>query len=58
MYSNIARDVSKLISKEVYKCCDDMKSSCFDRTAMKKVSIALGHARIDVVIKLFKINNN
>ena len=54
MYSNIARDVSNLTSKEIYKCREDMKGSCFDRTAMKKVSIALGHSRIDVVTNYLK----
>lgn len=38
MYNSIARDVSMLKLKEVYKCRDDMKDFCFDRTAMKKYS--------------------
>lgn len=54
MYNKIARDVSNLTSKEIYKCRDDMKGRCFDRTAMKKVSVALGHARTDVVTNYLK----
>ena len=54
MYSSIARDVSTLKSKEVYKCRDDMKGRCFDRTTMKKVSVALGHSRVDVVTNYLK----
>lgn len=54
MYNNIARDISTLKSKEVYKCRDDMKGSCFDRVAMKQVSVALGHSRVDVVTNYLK----
>lgn len=43
-----------LKSKEVYKCHDDMKDFCFDRTAMKKVFVALGHSRVDVVTNYLK----
>ena len=35
--------INNMKSKELYKCRDDMKGRCFDRTAMKKVSVALGH---------------
>ena len=43
-----------LNSKEVYKCRDDMKDFCFDRTAMKKVSVTLGYPRVDVVTNYLK----
>lgn len=54
MYNSIARDVSTLKLKEIYKCRDDMKGRCFDRIAMKQVSIALGHSRVDIVTNYLK----
>ena len=49
MYARIARDVTTLPSREVYRCRADMHGEVFDRAALLAVSQQLGHNRINVI---------
>lgn len=49
LYARIARDTSTLPKQELYCCMADMSGVVFDRRAMKTVSVARGHSRLDVV---------
>lgn len=49
LYSSIARDPKTLDPEEVYHCRGDKIGCWYDKIAMKEVSEALGHSRIDVI---------
>lgn len=53
LYAQVARDPTKLARNERYDCRADMAGKSFDRMAMKVVSQALGHSRLDVVTAYF-----
>lgn len=48
-YHMIARDVETIPREERYYCRKDLKGIVYDKRAMKTVSQALGHNRIDVI---------
>lgn len=54
MYRQLARDPVQLPAREVYRCRADRAGVCYDKQAMKAVSLALGHARLDVVTNYIK----
>ena len=49
MYARIARDVTTLPEKELYRCRADMHGEVYDRAALLAVSQQLGHSRINVI---------
>ncbi|MGN0266501.1 MAG: hypothetical protein ACI4D7_02365 [Lachnospiraceae bacterium] len=49
LYKSVARDVTNLPASERYCCRKDRAGDVFDRKAMKIVSQALGHNRIEVI---------
>ena len=49
MYARIARDVTTLPEKELYRCRADMHGEVYDRAALLAVSQQLGHNRINVI---------
>lgn len=53
LYQAEARDVRTLSQEEVYHCRGDMSGQWFDKSAMKTVSEALGHSRIDVIAQSY-----
>ena len=48
-YEQIARPLNSLSRDQIYSCRGDRKGNRYDRQAMKRVSEALGHNRIDVI---------
>lgn len=49
LYNEIARDTATLDRSEVYHCRNDKAGCWYDKEAMKVVSEALGHSRIDII---------
>ena len=49
LYNSLARDVTVLPASERYCCRKDRAGDVFDKKAMKVVSRALGHERIEVI---------
>lgn len=49
LYDWIARPVDDLPAKEVYCCSGDQTGLYYDKAAMRTVSRALGHNRLEVV---------
>ena len=49
LYNSLARDVTVLPASERYCCRKDRAGDVFDKKAMKVVSQALGHERIEVI---------
>lgn len=49
LYDSLARDVQSLPKSEVYHCQGDKRGDWYDKQAMREVSNALGHNRIDVI---------
>lgn len=56
LYKRVARDITTLPEKELYRCRKDKYGIVYDREAMKVVSEALGHNRIDVIAQSY-LNN-
>ncbi len=54
MYSRIARDTDTLPFSERYHCRGDRAGICYDKVAMRQVSAALGHNRLDVMTSYLK----
>ena len=60
-YNNIARPIEQIpydrtnkgsghkYQSQVYSCRSDLKGTKYDKIAMKEVSLALGHSRIDII---------
>ncbi len=49
LYKAIARDVSTIQKKDKYFCRKELAGVVLDKNAMKKVSLALGHNRINII---------
>lgn len=54
LYNQLARNPVELPAAELYRCRADRAGVCYDKVAMKAVSLALGHARLDVVTNYIK----
>lgn len=54
LYDRLARPVKTLPISERYHCRAEKVGVCYDRQAMKQVSIMLGHNRLDVVTSYIK----
>ena len=50
LYEHLARDVSTLPTKELYICRKELSGRKYDNLALKTVSEALGHSRLNVVV--------
>lgn len=49
LYKLYARDINNIPKEDRYHCRKDLKGICYDKKAMKIVTEALGHSRIDVI---------
>lgn len=58
MYNAIARDPRKIPAKDRYCCRGAKRGTWYDRRALKQVSLALGHTRINVVAEHYLWGND
>lgn len=58
MYASIARDPRTIPAKERYCCRGAKRGTWYDRRALKQVSLALGHTRINVVAEHYLWGND
>ncbi len=53
LYDRLKRPIEEIPSKEKYYCRNDLKGVILDKEAMKVVSRALGHTRINVIAQSY-----
>jgi len=54
LYQSIARDINSIPAKDRYCCRRDKAGTTYDKQAMLRVSLELGHNRLDVVTAYLK----